>query len=340
MKNRESGQMLINLYVTTKCNLRCSYCYVDKSEQRDMDDCYIVYISQFIKKMIQTNNDNRVMINFFGGEPLLRRKLIENIITKVEDEITVDKKYIITTNGTLLTKDNVDFLKKYNFSVSLSVDGSPDNHNKERKLCSGEGSWEIIKNNLEYALKKFPNIMARMTFNSQTYKVLVSNIEYLSKIGFKIIKAIPDFFDNRWSDDDIERLKKVLLEAKKLYTEQLEPKGIKLSLFDVELKKCGDCTGGCYEFSIDVHGNIFPCTYSVEFPQFKLGNITELDKYIIPKYHIKEEERKACLGCKYFDYCVSGRCLFVNYKMSGKFYEPNGFFCSYQKLIYHIIEEA
>lgn len=111
MKNRESGQMLINLYVTTKCNLRCSYCYVDKSEQRDMDDCYIVYISQFIKKMIQTNNDNRVMINFFGGEPLLRRKLIENIITKVEDEITVDKKYIITTNGTLLTKDNVDFLK-------------------------------------------------------------------------------------------------------------------------------------------------------------------------------------------------------------------------------------
>ncbi len=332
--------MLINLYVTTKCNLRCSYCYVDKSEQRDMDNCYIDYIPAFINKMIHANNDNMVIINFFGGEPLLRREFIENIITKIEDEITVDKKYIITTNGTLLTKDNVDFLKKNNFSISLSVDGVPDIHNRERKLYSGEGSWEIIKSNLEYTLQKFPHIMARMTFNSQTYRDLVSNIDYLYKIGFRIIKAIPDFFDYRWSEEDIEILKNVLLEAKKLNTEQLEPKGVKLSLFDVEIKKCGDCTGGCHEFSIDVHGNIFPCTFSVEFPQFKIGNITELDEYIIPKYHINEEDRKACSGCKYFEYCISGRCLFVNYKMSGKLYEPNGFFCSYQKLIYHIIEEA
>lgn len=329
--------MLLSLYVTTNCNLRCSYCYVNKSEQKDMDEGCIEPVIKFIEKMLTINNDDEVVINFFGGETLLRRKFIEDFIEKIEKQIKVKIKYFMTTNGTLLTKENVDFLKENMFSLSISVDGTPKIHDQERKFPDGKGSWEIIQKNLKYTLDKFPNAMARITFNSQTYKGLEESIEFLIREGFRMIKAIPDYFDCRWDEQEVETLKGVLLRIRKMYKEKWKSGGIILSLFDNELKNCGDCTGGYHEFSIDVHGNIFPCTYSVEFPEFKIGNVIQENTYEVPQYHIKEEERKSCKGCKYFKCCISGKCLFMNYKMSGKFYEPNGFFCAYQKMLYHFL---
>jgi sulfatase maturation enzyme AslB (radical SAM superfamily) len=56
--------------------------------------------------------DNKIHILFFGGEPLLFYKNI--IIPTVEycnNIYTNNFKYDITTNGTLLTKEIVDFLE-------------------------------------------------------------------------------------------------------------------------------------------------------------------------------------------------------------------------------------
>lgn len=328
--------MLVSLYVTTNCNLRCRYCYVEKSEHKDMPNEYISSVITFIKKMLALNHDDEIVINFFGGEPLLRKTFISMFIEEIEKAIKQRLKYIITTNGTLLTSSNVDFLKQNNFSISLSLDGLPEVHNEERKFSNGEGSWEVIEKNIAYTLKKLPNTMARMTFNSKTYHQLENGISFLANKGFRMIKAVPDFFDDQWNEQDVKKLEKILANIKNMYIKEMKPKGIILSLFDNEYKHCGDCLGGYKEFSIDVHGNIFPCTYSVEYPQFKLGNIFEIEKYKVPKFHIESEHRAACRGCSYFECCISGKCLFLNYKMSGKFYEPNGFFCAYQKMIYHL----
>ena len=32
--------------------------------------------------------------------------------------------------------------------------------------------------------------------------------------------------------------------------------------------------------------------------------------------------------------CISGRCIFLNYKATGQFYKPGACFCEYQKLEY------
>jgi uncharacterized protein len=67
-------------------------------------------------------------IFFFGGEPMLRfDDLIKPLVEK-----NPDFQYSITTNGSLLTKERIDFLAKNNFSVMLSMDGNEETQNYNR----------------------------------------------------------------------------------------------------------------------------------------------------------------------------------------------------------------
>ena len=326
--------MIVTIYVTTKCNLKCSYCYVDKSSARNMETESIPLICNFINRMADMNNEREVVINFFGGEPLLRIDFIKEFVNTAKNIIMQSVRYSITTNGTLLNHEIVDYLEEKNFELSISIDGTPEIHDMERRFFDNSPSWMVISGNLEYALKKIPNIVGRLTFNSQTCYDLNNSVRYIVDKGFRIINIVPDYFDSRWNEDNFEVLKQQMTEIKKEFKSCSKYNNVLLNIFDEELMMCGDCDGGTKTFTIDVDGNIFPCTYSAEYPKFKIGNVEDFEKYIPVHYHIKDSDRKSCQGCKYFDCCISGRCLFLNYKISGKFYEPNGFFCEYQKLVY------
>ena len=94
------------------------------------------------------------------------------------------------------------------------------------------------------------------------------------------------------------------------------------------------CGGGYNTYSISVNGDVYPCTYAVDYPQFKLGSIFDIDNYKVVKHITENDKRSDCKGCRYFYICQSGRCIFLNYKISGEFYRTSGFFCEYQKLEY------
>ena len=81
---------------------------------------------------------------FFGGEPTLRwYDLIVPLVEKYPNE-----KYSITTNGYLLDKDKIDFMKEHNFSVMLSMDGNEATQNYNRK----EGSFQKLDEMIPYLL--------------------------------------------------------------------------------------------------------------------------------------------------------------------------------------------
>lgn len=46
--------------------------------------------------------------------------------------------YMITTNGTVMNNEILDFLAKNNFIVSFSLDGDEFNHNRNRISINGK----------------------------------------------------------------------------------------------------------------------------------------------------------------------------------------------------------
>ncbi|WP_321145810.1 radical SAM protein, partial [Bacillus mycoides] len=138
------------IFPTEQCNFRCVYCYEDfKMKQMSPD------IVNSIKKFLE----NRVpeikylTINWFGGEPLLAKKVVIDISKYAQN---LSKKYnalsyssTMTTNGYLLTPSTFNNLVEVGITeYQISLDGPKDIHNLTRIKANGSGSFETIWKNL------------------------------------------------------------------------------------------------------------------------------------------------------------------------------------------------
>ena len=103
--------------VTRACNLKCVHCYahaVGKSKENELTT------KQAMGAIEDLAQFGAPVILFSGGEPLIRSDLIDLA------HYAVDKgmRAVISTNGTLITKDKAKALKKIGLSyVGVSLDG-------------------------------------------------------------------------------------------------------------------------------------------------------------------------------------------------------------------------
>lgn len=330
--------MLISLKLTDNCNLKCSYCYEgEHNNGTNMKLSTVNSIINFIERYCKLKNkDKQIIIGLYGGEPLLKFDLIKYFIDKmkkIKEEYCLDVNYIMTTNGTLLTNEVIDYIKENDIALSLSIDGLPKIQNKNRKTIDGGSTSNIIEDKLSYLIENMPEVIARMTYTPKTVSFLAEGISYLINAGFKNIKPVPDFFDNTWDNQDVE----VLMEQLKITMKIVEQnKNIKLMISNLQnpLRKCSKCKGGISQFYIATNGDAYPCSYVIGEKNFLIDNVENIEEFKEERNMNKNYDFKLCKGCSYFQYCDASKCIYINYKMTGKEDEPTGFLCRYQQLIY------
>lgn len=119
--------------VTAKCNLRCEHCYFfsyDQDKHKELTE------DEWLQKIeaMQRGKKPFYSCTWVGGEPLLRRNLIE----KGKHLFRANR---VVTNGTLPLPDWPDV------EFHISVDGTKEYHDRVR----GAGCYEKIKKNLSNA---------------------------------------------------------------------------------------------------------------------------------------------------------------------------------------------
>lgn len=204
----------IMLNVTDDCNLQCKYCFVEqKPHYMSLQTAKIIidWAYQNKQKKIKLgiiNKDYSIYIYFFGGEPMLCYKSIIVPLVQYCKEKYKDENFTfgITTNGTLLNKESIDFFKNNNFNLLLSIDGDEFTQNYNRPCKNNKSSFSLIKNNIEYLLKQFPNLRFRATIYPDTVQYLFENYLFAESLGFKYWVAIEDNRDP-WSSEQIKILK-------------------------------------------------------------------------------------------------------------------------------------
>jgi uncharacterized protein len=124
--------MHLSLHLTNRCNLACRYCYAARG-QEDMT-------FETAVRAIQTCAAGpNCGIIFFGGEPLLRRELIWEVIRWCERTEPNRFHYKVTTNGTLLDEAFFDEAERLRLHVALSHDGMREAHDHSRTAADGTG---------------------------------------------------------------------------------------------------------------------------------------------------------------------------------------------------------
>ena len=129
----------LEIYITQRCNLRCSHCFLGEKFAVSMNDELFARIveefSQFGFKLLIT-----------GGEPLTHSKIWK--ILKIASKYPVRR--ILLSNGILISKDVAKKLSNYIHEVQISLDGMKKGHERIRGKDTFEKTVEGIENALEY----------------------------------------------------------------------------------------------------------------------------------------------------------------------------------------------
>jgi len=158
---------------TTRCNLNCQMCY--QKEERRMGKKDLSF--EEIKKII--NNLNGVKrVSLIGAEIFAR----SDIFQIIEEFIKKGIKLYLTTNGTLINKDNIKKLIKLRKGIrgiGFSLDGLEKTHNKIR------GVDFAFKRTIEAInlVKKDFNVSINSVIMKDNIDELYDLIKYLRDLG-------------------------------------------------------------------------------------------------------------------------------------------------------------
>lgn len=153
MQGRYNKNLLsLTIAPTMACNFRCIYCF-EKGHYGNslMDGETQIALMNFIKSHL--DGVKNINVTWFGGEPLLGMSVIESLseqIIALCEEKELQYQAGIITNGYLLTPENAEKLKKYNVRYAqVTVDGPKEIHNERRPTVNGQGTYDVIMNNLK-----------------------------------------------------------------------------------------------------------------------------------------------------------------------------------------------
>jgi uncharacterized protein len=158
-ENTPQGIHVVAKPIGPACNLTCEYCfYLEKralfspGEQYRMSD---KVLSAFIANYITSQPTPVIEFVWQGGEPTLLGIDFFKRVIELQGPFAHQKTITnsLQTNGTLLTDEWCDFLKKHNFMVGISLDGPREIHDRYRRDGKGNGTFDRVMQGLKLLQK-------------------------------------------------------------------------------------------------------------------------------------------------------------------------------------------
>lgn len=139
---RKKGLRSYTILPTLGCNARCVYCYQEGMAQTAMSPETVEQVVRFI---LETHGQNRVNLDWFGGEPLLRQDVIDRVCRALREN---GREYSSTmiSNGSLITPDVVERMAgDWRLrSIQISMDGAEEDYIARKRYVSGGGQYRRV----------------------------------------------------------------------------------------------------------------------------------------------------------------------------------------------------
>lgn len=268
---------IYRILTTSNCNARCFYCYEKGKPNYMMTEETASNVAEYI--INNTNDVERLTLNWFGGEPLLNPSVITLITRRVRNALCNKRiNSTIITNASLFTKEMICLAKdEWKLSnIQITLDGLSDYHEKRKayinKRYTFDKTIETIGNlldaglyvtlRLNYDKENYEDIIRLIYFISNTY----GNPSNLSCYSYPLFNNSHYKNQNYLSSDDIpkyeSRIKDVLVE-----TGYYNP--LKMSL-----RRTNACFAtDPYSCVIDPQGFIYKCSMDMYDPSRSLGDV-------------------------------------------------------------------
>jgi uncharacterized protein len=266
------------LLIAQTCNLQCSYCFSQAymnshAENRLMSRATACVAMEKVFKIVP----DLPSIVFFGGEPLIGFPTIKEAVQASEEYCLAHQvripSFAITTNGTLINQEVIEFFKKHNFSVTISLDGPRHINDKQRKFPSGKGTYYIIKKKIDRLRSAGVEIAIEAVFTDNhrdCKETIESTYEFLLECGARNIILTPAIGGS--PDESLDA--NLLADLEQSYTASTErimdswltDSPIRmpywLDILHALMSRKGKpqfCGAGYEGITVDCSGKVFPC---------------------------------------------------------------------------------
>lgn len=338
----------VDISITSKCNLRCKYCYFFGNRFVQYKD---LLTDEWLSFFDELGSLAVMDVCLAGGEPFARADLKELINGIVKNRM----RFSILTNGGLITDDIAAFLAASGRcnSVQVSLDSAIAG---EHDACRGNGSWEGAVRGIRILKGNGVKVTIRMTIHRYNYR----NIEKTAAFILEDL-GLPEFGTNaagyigkcRLHADDVlmttserEYVTEKLLELAVRYKGRISAKAgplaegrmwRKMETARLEaapafpnggrLTACG-CTAS--KLAVDADGTIIPCSL---LAHIRMG-VINLDSFseiwlrhpemtaLRQRSQIPLDSFEFCRDCDYIPYCT-GNCPSMAYQLVGTIMSPS-----------------
>jgi hypothetical protein len=190
----------LKIAVTSDCCLSCSHCGVDKTLGAKVPSAAA---HAAVRALLSSPGGRGKRLELYGGEPFLEFDLLSGIVLfarRLARRVGRALSISVASNGLLLQKEHLDFLRKNGISLSISFSGSAATHDHTRMFPGGRGSFSAVKSKLPLILSMLDrrDIVALDCVHPRNAARAAADFKALARQGFRVIN-VECVHGPRWS---------------------------------------------------------------------------------------------------------------------------------------------
>ncbi len=334
------GIKSLTLNITQICNLKCTYCAAggDGTYGEAINKVSVEKTLPQLKFFLESlKNGSTFSLSFVGGEPFLypeAMKMIYDYVLLQTAGRNIDCKFMVTTNGTLITDSVVEMLKTMRINIAVSLDGTKEVNDVVRPAKNGKSSTDATLDGIAMLSVIRPQLASLGVTAVISAKNLNLKDNYLF---FKTLNVDWYEFNFDYSEKDehaqAEYLKQMGQVAELAFQAGGEEELRKIKTFstyfdvlDSQQRIENFCGAGKSYLMIDAKNRLYTCPWLVGEKDEVVGENSQLDYDKLDKYQKPLVELNNCNNC-WARFVCGGGCMYIHRQHTGDKHKKDEKFC-------------
>lgn len=306
---------------TTRCNLRCRYCYVNQGAAGSISDMTMEDVSAaylWLKEYALLVQPKQLHITWFGGEPLLLGPdyLLEALDAQTSTLTGVSVVNYVQTNLTVNIERFVPIFKKYfNNSVGVSIDFASGC----RIFPNGHDSKPVVENNIRVLKENNIKIGVVCTLTKEDLGRGAEIYTYFKRLGvlFRVNRAAASpYLTEQNKALSVSEYEEIVKEIADCYLKDPEPT---ITFYNIDFMiasylqgiavMCVDSERPYNYIGMEANGRIMPrCRFQAVIGNYHTDSAARIyDKF--QSTSCKYNRPGACAECNFYGKVCIGSCI-------------------------------
>lgn len=336
------------LHVTNACNLRCTYCYIHKTND-EMDAATAYAAVDAIFRVARLHSYQQVALKYAGGEASLNLDRVAEIHSYAQQLATtagMTLRGVILSNGVALRQAELEYVQALGLDLMISLDGPAAVHDRQRPRLGGQGSFIATRACILRAHRQGIPLTVSVTVTGTSVDTLPELLSWLLQDNIHFTLNFYRECDASASFAELRLDEARIIAGMRTAYQTIEANLPRYSLLGCLLDRTHlgamhrrTCAVGENYLVINHNGRIAKCQMTIDQP---VTTIWEHDPLITIRQdttnvqNLPVEEKHGCRDCQWKYWC-SGGCAVATFRATGRYdvQSPN---CNiYQALYPHVI---